>query len=304
MKRGGESADVDLRRAEKREGVIRARLAKIGGITGSTMRAVSRFFCRYAETPRPDLFPFVLDKIQHLQIMALPEHRNGVGGAIAAVVSLHPEHQDAWRKAHTRLIESAERLSPPYIDEEVSRAGQTEYIWMLWLVTRDQSALQRIIRLAHRHDSVGEAALSLLHVHAMMPEVASVLVETLTARQARAMPHFQVPATDVPIEDIRSLKDAIVTPTTQQVVLVGWLMGNPDAPEPKPKKARRKKSLSSLVTEAGNIARTGGFLIITVDGSTPPGCPLSWKGKPVVVRKARPEELRAHKAMHDAAEAP
>lgn len=293
--------EPDLRKAEKREAAIRVALAADGGVTGPTMRAISRFFGHYSARPHPELFLDVLGHVGRLQIMALPEHRNGVGGAIAAVVSLHPEYQDAWRAAQPRLIESAERLSPPIIDEEISRPGQTEYLWMLWIVTRDRNALQRIIRLAHRHDSVGEAALSLLHAHATMPEVQASLIQTLAARQARMIPHFAVATTDVPIEDIRSLRDAVTAhvPNLKKVVLVGWLAGMPEAPKPK----RRGKAKPQPESGA-DVVRTGGFLIVTVDGGSPPGCPISWNGKPVIVRKAKPEEMRAHRAMRDAAEEP
>ncbi len=293
--------EADLRKAEKREADIRVALAEAGGVSGPTMRAISRYFGRYSARPYPELFMQVLEHVQRLQIMALPEHRNGVGGAIAAVVSLHPEYQDAWRATYPKLIESADRLSPPIIDEEISRPGQTEYLWMLWVVTRDQSALQRIVRLAHRHDSVGEAALTILHAHATMPEVQAVLLQTLAARQARMIPHFALASsTDVPIEDIRSLKDMVTmhVANLKKVVLVGWLVGLPEAPKPK----RRRGTKPQL--EASANASTGGFLMVTIDGATPQGCPPSWKGKPVVVRKAKPEEMRAHRAMRDAAEAP
>ncbi len=294
--------DSELRKAEKREATIRLALASDGGVAGPTMRAISRFFGRYAVKPHPDLFTDVLDHIERLQIMLLPEHRHSLGGAIAAVVSLHPEYQDAWRAAYPKLIKSAELLTPPIVDEEISRAGQTEYLWMLWVVTRDHSGLQRIVRLAHRHDTVGEAALSILHAHATMPEVQAVLMQTLAARHARMIPHFATAPIDVPIEDIRSLRDSVTAHVAnlKKVVLVGWLVGLPDAP--KPKSRRGKKPLAP--SESGDGARTGGFLMVTVDGSTPPGCPISWKGKPVIVRKARPEELRAHRALREAAEAP
>ncbi len=286
------AADLELRRAEKREGLIRAALAKAGGVASPTMQAISRFFCRYAELPRPDLFLDTLAHIQRLQIMSLPEHRNGVGGAIAAVVSLHPEYQDEWRGKHKALIDSAERLAPPFVDEEISRPGQTEYIWMLWVVTRDAAALQRIVRLAHRLDSVGEAALSVLHRHAAYPEVSAILFQTLAARQARAVPRQQASPMSAAVLAVRELRAHLTEAAggrDRNLVLVAWLKA-----ESKPLKKLKK----------GEVPPVGSFVIATITGAIPMACPTQWKGYPVSVRKAKPDEVRTHKALIDAAEEP
>jgi hypothetical protein len=296
----GKAADRhehDLRKAEAKEREIRARLDSQGGITSPIMLSIFRYFHIYAQTPRPDLFDSVLQRIDELGLMSLPEHRHSLAGALAAVVAQHADKADVWR-LH-RLVQTAERLTPPPSDEEVSRPGQAEWLWMSWVVTREAAVLQRVVRLANRDDSVGETAVTLLDAHAHMPEVQAALVALLAKRQAAVMAPFRhappsgVGAGLVKVPDeVRAQVTALREHVTQDpaarrsVVLVGWV---PPAAAPTPTAAT--------------------YLIVTTDGLPPIGAPLTWPPGvpdplPVVVRKATPQQLAAHRQLHDAAEEP
>ncbi len=304
--------DRELRRAEKREQDIRAALAKVGGVTGPVMSAILRFFGRYAENPRPELFLQVIQSVANLQLMALPEHRNGLAGAIAAVVMLHPEHQDAWRQgkvglimdgpvdAHTcsrlaKVIEAAEAIAPPLSDEEVTKPGHIEYLWMTWIVAREEAVLQRVIRMAHRHDAVGESALQLLHAHGTMPEVQNQLMQVLQAR-LRGIPHYKGAPPNVPVEDVRALQAMLVAQAAEQV---GTGTGTGAGARGGPAHPRKH-----LVLIGWLPGETGGFLVVTTDGKKPAGYVETWRQRKVVVRKAKPAEMQAHRALIDAQEAP
>lgn len=283
MAKKPEPEETDLRRAERREAEARTHFEACGGPGGEVMQALSRFFALYAHKPRPDLFIDTLARIDELRIMQLPEHRYGVAGAIAAIFSLHPEHQDGWRAEVqkrpqlSKILASAERLAPPLTDETIKSPGAVDYLWMNWLITRDNAALRRVFKLAHRLDPVGEAALAMLHLHAEMPEVQVELMGTLQKRQQSALPYATTIPQNVPVQDVTALRQLVASTALaiRQVVLVGWLPGD-----------------------------DGGFLVVTVDGRRPSNCPTQWRQRPVKVRKANPEELRAHQELLARAEDP
>ena len=275
--------EVDLRKAERREADARATLQKLGGVTGEVMTAISRYFALYAAKPRPDLLVDTLARIDELGLMQLPEHRHGVAGAISGIFNLHPEHQDAWRAALkerprlAKILESAERLTPPVSDEAIKWPGAVDYLWMNWLITRDHLALRRVLTLGHRLDAVGEAAIATLHLNAELPEVQAAIVDTLKKREEQALLYRHRIPPGVPVEDVSALRKLVASTALaiRHVVLVGWMPGE-----------------------------EGGFLIVTVDGTKPAGCPDVWRQRPVRLRKAKPEELRAHRELLDQAEAP
>lgn len=329
MGKAAERHEHNLRKAERREEEIRERFAAQGGLMGPVMQAILRYFHTYATKPRPDLFMSTLGRVSELGLMQLSEHRHSLAGAIAAVVALHPEHQDAWRKGidrahpdlvtHTasggyadlaRIVGAAERLSPPITDEEISRTGETEYLWMTWVVTRDMPVLQRLVRLASRQDRVGESALALLYAHAHLPEVTAVLSETLQRRQSGSLPSPRGIVPTAALEAIAGLKQAVAADpfVRRRVVLVGWL------PDPAPvsiKGASSAPNRSGAPTPTAvptplrpSDALTGSFLIVTVDGTTPATCPTTWLERPVHVRKAKADEMRAHQMLLQQAEEP
>jgi hypothetical protein len=281
--KAADKKDADLKKAERREAEARALLHRAGGLTGKPMLAIDRYFAQYASKPRPDLFLDVIARIDELGLMLLPEHRDGISGALASVFSLHPERQDAWRLALAqkpslgKILDTAERLTPPMNDAAISRPGCIDYLWMSWIITRDLAALKRVLSLAHRHDPVGDAAHALILMHAELPEVSGALVETLQRRQASALPYRSAAPPEVPVDDVTALRLMLTMDPAQmkKILLVGWVTGD-----------------------------AGGFLVVTTDGSKPRGCPETWRQRPVKVRKAKPEELKVHQGMLDAAEDP
>ncbi len=314
--------ETDLIKAERRETAARANLAILGGARNPTMQAIMRYFSTYAMNPRPDLFLNVLQSIHDLNLMILPEHRNGVAGAVSAVYSLHPEHHDAWKGATfvlARILSAADRLTPPIMDEEIARPGQVDFLWMVWAVTRDGASLQRVLNLAHRVDSVGDAALTLLHAHAHLPDIQGVLGQALEKRQMKAMPHYQgvVRIDGVPTEDVHDLTALLAADPikAKRIVLVGWLKHDENAPKSstnghkkKPMKTAQKSAQKSAPEPAAEPAAepplTGSFIVVTTDGMRPSECPNEWRKRPVRVRKATAEEVQAHKLLLEAAEEP
>jgi hypothetical protein len=273
--------EANLRKAEKREEQIRDALNEIGGVMAPVMQSIFRYFHYYSTKPRPDLFVDMLKRVLELRLMQLPEHRHAIAGAVASIVMFHPEHQDLWRKGIElplrQIIESAERLSPPPTDEGITWPTQVEYLWMSWVITRDLAVLQRLVRFASRQDAVGDTALSILHAHAHFPEVKAVMTSILSRRQRDLTPSYRGHAPDVPVAQVNELQ-AVVTRnplTMRRVVLVGWIPGE-----------------------------TGGYLVVTTDGEKPDPCPEMWHEQRILVRKATPEEMRAHQALLTAAEEP
>ncbi len=262
--------EVDISRIEKREDRLRSSFEAQGGMSGETMQAILAFFTEYPKRPRPHLFLLVIERIKELHLLSLPEHRYGVAGAIAAVYRLHPEHEDAWKKAEGQVLEVAENLAPPFSDEEIERPTHVDYLWMTWLVTADDGAWQRVYRLAHRTDEVGVHARMILHVNQTLPQVQAAL-EQLRLRGAVGVQVFggkgeQAP----PVADVQALAQMLVeVPSNRKlVVLVGWML----TPAP-------------------------AFQVVTPDGTKPSNCPDTWKGCPVLLRAATADEMRQHQIL-------
>lgn len=273
--------EANLRKAEKREETVRAALNKAGGVMSPIMLSIFRYFHQYSTKPRPDLFPDVVGRVVELGLMTLPEHRHSIAGAIASIVSFHPEHQDHWRKGLEApllaVIASSDRLAPPITDEAITFPHQVEYLWMSWVITRDLAVLQRIVRFAHRQDTVGDAAVSLLHAHAHFPEVGAVMAAIVARRQRSLMPSYRGQVPGVPIAQVNELQAVVCADPVarKRIVLVGWIPGD-----------------------------EGGYLVVTTDGDKVASCPDQWHGQKVIVRKAKPDEMRAHTELRNAAEAP
>jgi hypothetical protein len=272
--------EANLRKAEKREESVRQALTQAGGVMSPVMQSIFRYFSAYSVKPRPDLFVDVLKRVSELKLMILPEFRHSIAGAVASIVSFHPEHQDAWKKLDEpllQIIQTSERMSPPFTEEEISWPHQVEYLWMSWIITRDLQVLQRIVRFANRQDDVGDTALSILHAHAHFPEVTAVMATILKSRQHNLTPPYRTTFAGVPHAQINELQALVVADPLgrKRVVLVGWIPG-PD----------------------------GGYLVVTTDGEKPVPCPELWHDQKVHVRKAKPEEMRAHEELLSAAEEP
>ena len=136
--------------------------------------------------------------------MHLPEHRFGIAGGVAAVASLNPDLLPHWKedKAVATLLESASRLSPPLVDLSVSTIGHVEYLWLWWLVTRDEATLSRVIRLSHSQGEVAHMAQALLINHVNIPRINEVLEKEGPSWQA-----FQQGVVD---PDVQALAQSLV----------------------------------------------------------------------------------------------
>jgi hypothetical protein len=163
------------KRAEEREQQIRDRLNRAGGFASGAMKLLDSFFSTYQENPRPELFGRICSTIIDMNLMYLPEHRFGLAGGLAAVVALNPDLAPGWKKDHYALITSAEKLMPPIVDTGAFTTGHVEYLWVWWLVMRDEATLTRIIRLSHRPGSAGSMAQALMINHVNIPRIQEVL---------------------------------------------------------------------------------------------------------------------------------
>jgi hypothetical protein len=270
------AADSDMSRIEKREARLRASFEAQGGMRGETMRGILAYFTEYRITPRPHLFLLLIERIQELHLLSLPEHRYGVAGGIAAVLFLHPEHEDEWRRQARTAVETAMRLAPPATDAEITRPEHASYLWMQWAVAGDDAAWLRVLRLAQRVDAVGEYTRLLMIAHRSMPEVHEAIEEL----QSASVPGIQVSwqmlkGTQPPVEQVHELGQLLTRrhDNARAIVFVGWV------PVAVPT-----------------------FLVVTPNGDAPLGCPTTWHGQPVVVRAATPGEMSQYRALLSAKE--
>lgn len=294
-----ERKEADMSRIDAREARLRKALDNAGGETGEIMTTLVRYFTSYATTPRPDLMLDALDWIQTLNLMALPEHRYGIAGAIRGVMDLvppvlvpdapdgdeielstpagpppEPLFIKAWRAGYPKILESVDRLVPPEHDIGITRTGHIDYMGMRWMVARSPLFLDRIIRLSHRDDDVGEAAAVFLDVYASMNEVQEARLRAAgihipTAEQQRAAGAMAAEGMTRAIQVDGLVRYLTATPSEREhMVYVGWVPGTPSA-----------------------------FVIATTDGQPPKHTPERWHDQAVSVRTATEAELSAHQEL-------
>lgn len=220
-------------------------------------------FCAYCAS----VGPITLAAIDEMKLMYLPEHRNGVAGAIRGLIELASARSCPleWVPAEQQsLLDASRRLEPAAVDAAVTHPGHVDYLWMQWMVGRKSSVLERVGNIATRRDPVGEQALSVIVANAHTPEVTKAL-EHLRRRVVRQATPIGIPHEYTPTTSIKTLRQAIQNePLARQLVVwVGWL------PE------RRK------------------IVIATRDGERPAGVPEKWDDIDVVARKALPYEVDA-----------
>ena len=189
------------KRAESHEQALREHLAAVGGYGGRAMRTLDVFFSHYHQLPTPENFSKVLGIITDLQIMQLPEHRFGVAGGIAAVVSLHPDLAATWKKDYPVLISSAERLTPPLVDNDITNTGHIEYLFLWWLVTRDAATLDRLVRIANSNLAVATMAKALMLDNVNLSEIKKVV----DIHSAKWSPIIHQGMIDAKIQEIANL---------------------------------------------------------------------------------------------------
>ena len=224
--------DPDKKAAE-REQQIRERLNDAGGFASGALKLLDSFFSEYSTNPRPELFPKICHIIIDLNLMFLPEHRFGLAGGLSAVMALHPDMAPRWKAAYSILLVSADRLMPPIVDTGASTTGHVEYLWVWWLVTRDEATLTRIIRMSHQSGSVGNMAQALMINHVNIPRIQEVIATEGKAWQA----FYNQEVIDVEVHQVAAM-----------------FVGNPN------------------VFCVGRHP-DGSLAMVTLDGSRPEGCP-------------------------------
>lgn len=277
---------MDLR-AREYEQEIRAAVEAVGGIGGPRLAWLPAYFASYRLDPDPGRFIEALGVIEEFKLMALPEHRHGLAGAVVGVLFKHAEQSDGWRASkHRSVIATAERITIPLVDQDIANPLMVDYLWMFWMTTGDTGTLKRIVRLALQPGQVGEQAAVLLAAHAMLPEVAVQLDQLAASGCAIGGTPVPLPSAyttvrkDIPHAEVKSLYAHLIAipGTRQRLVLVAWLPGTLEVPQ--------------------------GFLAVTRDGHRFNGLPLEWEGYPVHVRRATVDEAKRHQAVLDAAEEP
>lgn len=306
-----ERKEADMSRIDAREARLRLALDKHGGETGEIMTTLVRYFTTYATTPRPDLMLDALDWIQTLNLMALPEHRYGIAGAIRGAMDLvpilpQPEGEEtalttpddvpagpppepldiqAWRRGFPKILESVDRLVPPPHDVAINRTGHIDYMGMRWLVARNPLFIDRILRLTHRDDDVGEAAIIFLDTYNTMSEVqdarmraAGIRVPTVAEHKAAQAATAEGMARAMQVDEL--VRYLTVTPSEREhMVYVGWVPAGITPSDRMP------------------VFASGAFVIATTDGQPPKHTPERWHDQSVSVRKATTQELTAHQEL-------
>jgi hypothetical protein len=283
--------DGDMSKIDAREAKHRVAFEALGGVAGVRMRGVLWLINAWHKGPRPDLVEPFLTAIEALHLMALPEHRHGVAGAIVAIMAglskreaaayrgldEHGEPaaaQSTARAPFKPLVDSAHKLAIPVDDVLDMRPGHIDFLWTQWLVARDDQLLNRLVRLttSHPNAEVRQEGGMLLRAHVHMTPVA----DRLRAVQALLIPDQARIPPNVPKAEVDELGKLLVKGAgLATILLVGWKGGE-----------------------------DGGFFVVTPDGEKPANCPEKWHQRPVVVRKATEQELEQHRAMISARDEP
>lgn len=298
--------DGDMSKIDAREAKIRAEFEALGGTQGVKMRGILWLINAWHAKARPDLVVNFLTCIDALHLMSLPEHRHGVAGAIVAVISSLPKREQAAYRAMAVgelnptaaadageltpeqgvpvsggkrapfkiLIDSAYKLAIPVDDVLDLRPGHIDFLWMQWLVSRDDALLNRLVRLTTGHPSVEvrQQGTILLRAHVHLQPVADRLraVQALLGATVNRIPP------NVPKADVDALGAHLVkTAGLATIILVGWRAGE-----------------------------EGGFFVVTPDGERPPNCPDKWMQRPLTVEKATAEQMEQHRAVLSARDEP
>ena len=311
----GRAKDGDMSKIDAREHRHRAEFEAAGGIHGTKMRGILWLINAWHTRPRPDLVENFLKAIELLHLMALPEHRHGVAGAIVAMIGSLPKREQAAYRGMSMnelnptaaldageltpeggvptgkapfapLINSAHKLAIPVDDVLDLRPGHIDFLWMQWLVSRDDMLLNRLVRLTTGHPNleVRTQGTILLRAHVHLPPVADRLraVQALLGATVNRIPP-NVPKAEVDELGAFLVKGGVLTPGTAPVQGVG---------------------LNTIILVGWRPGEDGGFFVVTPDGERPPNCPDKWKQRPLTVEKATAEQMEQHRAVLSARDEP
>ncbi len=274
MKRPDPSESAVDRRLARREQDIRDRVNEPENV--EKVIFLGTLFGNYRHDPHPDLVMDQLAIITDLELMALPEHRYGIAGALVGVAGLHPEMKGHWKAAAPKLLLAAERLTPSIEAEAVLTRDHIEFLWMLWMTTGDVLVLRRLFKEAHKGGQAGDCATAILALHVHLPEVDRELMNSMIEGRTVGRAPVAVPAPqtnqrkDVPQAAVTELNKYMtsIPGGIDRVILVGW-----------------------------TPAQGGTFIVITPDGKMWDTCPKEWSGRPVAVLKADAQQLAIHQQI-------
>ncbi len=275
--------EAQLVKAERKEALARALVETPAG--QRRLMSVIQFFALAHKQPTERFCVYcsgvgkvAMEALTELRVMHLPEHRNGVAGALRGLTQLAERRGcpiSGWMPAlHQPLLDSSRKMEPSAIDSSITLPGSVDYLWMQWLVNRDASLITRIGALARRMDVVGQQAIRILLTHGHVPEVVKVL-ELMREQTMREATPSGAPTGYVPTVSIHALRRHITAdPLARQLVVwIGW----------EPGKA---------------------IVLSTRDGLLPAGIPELWDGHAVKAQQATPQELEAGAKARALAEEP
>lgn len=233
--------------------------------------AVQAYFSRYWTHEDPESFPGILALIDELNLQRLEEFRKGISAAIAGVYRQHPDRQRYWMSHHLGQIQAALRNCPDPEDGRwiVTEPYHVDQIMMLFLVSGDDSYLETLMKVARDedHDCQWEAQRCLSEYQATIPEVAAWL-EPLKVEQH--------PPEDQGDSDLRDLIDHLNShPHHHHIAFV--------------------------------ISTEDDFTVGTMTSKSPElftDLPTVWRGKPLTVRPATPEERPLRQQWQQSMEEP
>jgi len=240
-------------------------------VNARRLQALHTFFACYNAEPRPDAVVTALNVVRDQSLMRAPDMRYGIAGAIIGLLTRHPQESEGWTTAHPAIIQEAGSLIPDDDDLKVTRVGEIDFLFMNWLVGGDPAGIDRIIALAQRSDTVGQAALACVVAHAQLPGVVEALNE-------RAPVDARVQLLSIP-EAQTCQKSAVALAErlgqdeqgSLHVLYVGY------APV--------------LVPVDGKKVWDHRLVVCTPSGQAFVGLPQRWDGMPVDVRQATPDEM-------------
>ncbi len=245
---------------------------------GAALQDLVNFFGGYHRGPQPEGLDVAMQRIVDLGLLAQPEHRYGIAGAVHAIMHFHAKDaklQTKWRTDWVKQMAVIDACRPSEEDSEVTRPPEIDYLWMYGTTLRDEYTIDRIIRIGARTDLTGDAAVRVAHYHSMHPLMLQAL-----ARAAMTTTTQGPPDLTHPFYSVRSLTLLAAKSATFQacVLCIGWR----PAREPRGQDLGHPEAL---------VAKTP-------DGNLPRGFPTVWDNYAVVGAQATAAELANWHKLH------
>ncbi len=245
---------------------------------GAALQDLVNFFGGYHRGPQPEGFDVAMQRIVELGLLAQPEHRYGVAGAMHAIMQVHvtdAKLHARWRAQWPKQLAIIDACRPSEEDSEVNRPPEIDYLWMYGTTLHDEYTIDRIIRIGSRTDMVGDAAVRVAHYHCTHP----IMLQALARAAATTTSALPADSTH-PFFSVRALSEfAAKNPVFQACILyVGWR--SPRAPR------------------GADLGQTEALVAKTPDGKLPRGFPTMWDGYVVVGDQATSAELANWHKLH------